>query len=157
MLYLILTLSSVQYADMVVNTLEMIGQGVALLLGVDEADDLVVRCQGLQLLNQAALLLVLRNEHHTLFNALVLAGVLVTYSSDSTKHQQGIPRDKVVLTYPNADWMAQVSLRDLLHLWRHGRGKHCRDSENFLPCLSRLQLKLQLVYIFVFVSETRLM
>lgn len=82
MLYLILTLSSVQYADMVVNTLEMIGQGVALLLGVDEADDLVVRCQGLQLLNQAALLLVLRNEHHTLFNALVLAGVLVTYSID---------------------------------------------------------------------------
>ena len=75
---LILALSSVQDANVVVNTLEMVGQSVTLLLGVDETDNLVVSGQGLQLLHQAALLLVLGNEHHTLFDALVLAGVLVT-------------------------------------------------------------------------------
>ena len=74
---------------MVVNSLQMISQGIALFLGVDEADDLVVGCQGLQLLNQATLLLVLRDEHNTLFNALVLTSVLVTYSIQHIQSYHG--------------------------------------------------------------------
>lgn len=70
-----------QNTDVVVKAFEMVSQSVALLLGVDEADDLVVGGQSLQLLHQAALLLVLGDEHYALLNALVLAGVLIAYNT----------------------------------------------------------------------------
>ena len=76
-----MALSSVQNTDVVVKAFEMVSQSVALLLGVDEADDLVVGGQSLQLLHQAALLLVLGDEHYALLNALVLAGVLIAYNT----------------------------------------------------------------------------